>query len=306
MPHPPVRTSRVAVDVPDHGPLSVFYREAGSPGLPTLLLLHGFPSSSHMFRDLLPRLADDFHLVAPDYPGFGFTDAPPPTEFAYTFDRLADVVEAFTDAVGLGRYALYVQDYGGPVGLRLATRRPDRVTALVVQNANAYDDGVSDLFRETIGPLWTDRRGATEKPVLDLFRPEGTRFQYLTGARDPDRMSPDGWTHDQYGLDRPGNGLVQLDLQADYHTNLAAYDGWHAYFRERQPPTLVVWGEGDPLFTPAGAEAYRRDLDDCEVHLLDTGHFALEEDAEAIASHIRRFLGPRLGPSAGDWAGSNI
>lgn len=288
----PAKTTYRTVEVEG---LDVFYREAGDPARPTILLLHGFPSSSHMFRDLIPLLSDQFHLVAPDYPGFGRSACPPPDEFAYSFDHLADVVEAFTDQLGLERYVLYMMDYGGPVGLRLATRRPGRVEALVVQNANAYEEGVTNLFRKTIGPLWTGRTSATEKPVLDLFELEGTKFQYTEGARDPGAMNPDAWIHDQYGLDRPGNKLIQLELQADYGSNLERYPEWQAYFREHQPPTLVVSGKDDPLFGPAGQEAFARDLSDVEVHLLDTGHFALEEDAGVIAAHMRRFLGERLG-----------
>jgi len=272
----------------------LFYREAGPEDAPTILLLHGFPSSSHMFRDLIPLLAADFHLVAPDYPGFGYSSAPSVTEFDYTFDHLADVIKRFVQDLELERFSLYLQDYGGPVGFRLAARHPEWVEALIVQNANAYEEGVTDTFRNLLGPLWENRTGATEKPVLDLFELEGTRFQYRHGARDPDGINPDAWTHDQYGLDRPGNKLIQLDLQANYHANLAQYDAWHAYFREHQPPTLVVWGEGDPLFGIEGAHAYKRDLKDIEVHLLNTGHFALEEDAAVIAEHIRRFLKAKL------------
>lgn len=285
---------RTAYGILEHDGLNLFYREAGPKDAPTILLLHGFPSSSHMFRDLLPRLAADFHLVAPDYPGFGYSSAPSVTEFAYTFDHLADVIDRFVQSLGLERFSLYVQDYGGPVGFRLAARHPEWVEALIVQNANAYEEGVTDTFRNLLGPLWENRTGATEQPVLDLFELEGTKFQYQHGARNPNGMNPDAWTHDQYGLNRPGNKLIQLDLQANYYTNLAQYEAWHAYFQTYQPPTLVVWGEGDPLFGVKGAQAYKRDLKDVEVHLLNTGHFALEEDAEVIAEHIRRFLKAKL------------
>jgi pimeloyl-ACP methyl ester carboxylesterase len=276
--------------------VDVFYREAGDPQHPTILLLHGFPSSSHMFRDLIPLLADRFHLVAPDYPGFGNSGCPPVDRFAYTFDHLADVIEAFLRELGLARFSVYMQDYGGPIGLRLATRHPDRIEALIVQNANAYQAGITATFDNLLRPLWEERAPRTEAPVLDLFKRDGTIFQYVTGARNPERMNPDAWNMDQYGLDRPGNAAIQLELQANYHTNLTRYPEWHAYFRRQHPPTLVVWGEGDPLFGPEGARAYARDLPDAEIHLLDTGHFALEDHAGVIAGHIRRFLGGRAAP----------
>lgn len=283
---------RTAYGTLEQDGLNLFYREAGPKEAPTILLLHGFPSSSHMFRDLMPLLADDFHLIAPDYPGFGYSSAPPVTEFAYTFDGLADVIERFVQGLKLESFSLYMQDYGGPVGFRLAARHPEWVEALIIQNANAYEEGFTDISRNLLEPL--NRTGATEQPVLDLSKLEGTKFQYQHGARDPNGMNPDAWTHDQYGLDRPGNKLIQLDLQANYHTNLAQYDRWHAYLREHQPPALVVWGEGDPIFGVEGAHAYERDLKDIEVHLLNTGHFALEEDAEVIAEHIQRFLKAKL------------
>ena len=283
---------RITYGTLESGGLNLFYREAGPKEAPTILLLHGFPSSSHMFRDLIPLLADDFHLVAPDYPGFGYSSAPSVTEFAYTFDSLADVIEGFVQGFGLASFSLYMQDYGGPVGFRLAARHPEWVEALVIQNANAYEEGFTDVSRNLLEP--SNRAGATEQPALDLSKLEGTKFQYQQGARDPNKMNPDAWTHDQYGLDRPGNELIQLDLQANYPTNPAQYSRWHAYLREHQPPTLVVWGEGDPIFGVGGAHAYKRDLKDVEVHLLNTGHFALEEDAAVIAKHIRRFLKAKL------------
>jgi pimeloyl-ACP methyl ester carboxylesterase len=273
--------------------LSIFYREAGPRDAPTLLLLHGFPSSSHMFRDLMPALAAEFHLVAPDYPGFGNSDAPSPAEFHYTFDHLTDIIEHFVERKELRRYAIYAQDFGGPVGFRLATRHPERVSALVVQNANAYDQGISKGLRELLQPWWDDRNPQTEAPVLQLFGRKSTLFQYQTGARDPASMNPDAWNLDQYGLDRPGNLELQVELHANYVTNLARYPEWQAYFEKHQPPTLVVWGKGDPVFTVEGAEAYRTHLKDVEVHLLDTGHFALEEDHALIAEHIRRFFRDR-------------
>jgi pimeloyl-ACP methyl ester carboxylesterase len=270
--------------------LSIFYREAGAKDAPTILLLHGFPSSSHMFRDLIPALADEFHLVAPDYPGFGNSDAPPLDRFAYSFDRLADVIEHFVQQLGLRRFAIYVQDFGGPVGFRLATRHPEWISAIIVQNANAYPEGLSKELDRLLRPVWEHRSPETEAPVLKLFEREGTIFQYKTGARDFSAMNPDAWNVDQYGLDRPGNVAIQLELQATYHTNLKRYPEWHTYFAKHQPPTLVVWGKGDPVFTVEGAKAYQRDLKNIEMHLLDTGHFALEEEHATIAAYIQQFF----------------
>jgi pimeloyl-ACP methyl ester carboxylesterase len=271
--------------------LSIFYREAGDPAAPTILLLHGFPSSSHMFRDLIPLLANRFHLVAPDHLGFGHSDAPSVTEFAYTFDRLADLTEGFVDALGLDLYSLYLQDYGGPVGFRLATRRPERVQALIVQNTNAYEEGLTELAEPLRTSGQRPRTKESDDALRALLTPETTRFQYLEGARDPERISPDAWTSDQYFLDRPGNDEIQLALFYDYLSNLQRYPEWHAYFRAHQPPTLLVWGKHDPFFSVAGARAYARDLPNAEIHLLDTGHFALEDHADVIATHIARFLG---------------
>jgi pimeloyl-ACP methyl ester carboxylesterase len=244
-----------------------------------------------MYRDLLPKLAPHFYVVAPDYPGFGYSDAPAPDKFTYSFDRLSEVVERFLNTIGVQRFSLYMQDYGGPVGLRIASRNPARVQGLIVQNANAYREGISPLFDGLLRPLWERRSAATEEPVLKLFKLDGTMFQYKTGTRNSQGVNPDSWTHDQARLDRPGNDRIQLELQANYHTNLASYEWWHSYFREHQPPTLVVRGKGDPLFTVEGANAYKRDLRNIEVHLLDTGHFALEEESDTIAGHIIRFLG---------------
>lgn len=271
--------------------LELFYREAGEEGAPTIVLLHGFPSSSHMFRDLIPKLSDRFRVIAPDYPGFGNSSCPTVDEFEYTFDHLADVVETFLSQIGVTRFSVYMQDYGGPVGFRIATRHPDWIESLVIQNANAYREGITQTFDGLLRPLWESRTGATEAPVLKLFEREGTMFQYQHGARAPEKMNPDAWNMDQWGLDRPGNFAIQLDLQANYHTNLEQYPRWHAYLKEHQPPTLVVWGQNDPLFGVEGVKCLERDLENIEVHLFDTGHFALEEEAEAIAGHIRRFVG---------------
>ena len=272
--------------------LDVFYREAGRGDAPAILLLHGFPASSHMFRNLIPALAGEFHVVAPDYPGFGQSAMPPRDTFAYTFDALADVIEKFTDRIGRTRFAMYMQDYGAPVGYRLAERHPDRVTALVVQNGNAYDEGIANDFWIPIKAYWNDPGNQEKRDALRGFlRPEATRWQYTHGARSVESISPDGWSHDQYFLDRKGNDEIQLDLFLSYGSNPPLYPRWQEYFRTHQPPTLVVWGKNDPIFPAAGAEPYRRDLKTLEYHLLDTGHFALEEEGDTIARLMRDFLG---------------
>lgn len=265
----------------------VFFREAGHPQAPTIVLLHGFPSSSHMYRDLIPLLAGHFHVIAPDYIGFGHSEAPPVGGFAYTFDSLARVTQRLLDQIGVDEAIFYMQDYGGPVGLRLASARPDKVKGLVFQNANAYMEGVSQAAIDVFVPLWQD---GDETGARQMLRAETTRFQYTAGARQPEALNPDAWTHDQALLDRPGNDERQLALFKDYQTNVASYDAWHAYFRTHQPRTLVAWGRGDPFFTVAGAEAFRRDLQTLEVHCFDTGHFALEEDAVPIAALIKRYF----------------
>lgn len=267
----------------------VFYREAGDPARPTFLLLHGFPTSSHMFRDLIPRLAGRFHLVAPDLPGFGFSDVPARSEFSYTFDALAGVIARFTDVLGLSRYALYVFDYGAPVGYRLALARPERVTAIVSQNGNAYEEGLSDGW-EPIRRYWREPTAPNREALRSMLTVEGTRWQYVHGVSDETRLAPEAWTLDAALLARPGVDEIQLDLFRDYATNVALYPRFQEYFRTRRPPFLAVWGRHDPFFLPAGAEAYRRDLPDAEVHLYDTGHFALETHADAIGARIGTFL----------------
>jgi pimeloyl-ACP methyl ester carboxylesterase len=270
------------------GEADIFYREAGPANAPVILLLHGFPTASHMFRDLIPLLADRFRLIAPDLPSFGQTKAPPRGQFDYSFDRLADVIEDFTEALSLDRYALYIFDYGAPVGLRLATRHPERVTAIISQNGNAYVDGFSDQW----GPweaYWRDGSDANReacRPSLSLDTI--TTWQYGTGA-DPELLSPDGYELDIAYMARPGAEEIQLDLIRDYRTNVALYPDFQSYFRKHQPPLLAAWGRHDPAFIPAGAEAYKRDLPDAEVHMLDAGHFALETHAEEIATLIRDF-----------------
>ena len=275
--------------------LEVFYREAGPKDAPTLVLLHGFPSSSHMFRDLIPRLADRFHIVAPDYIGFGYSARPDATDFKYTFANLTEHVEELLFGVlGLRKFSIYVQDYGAPVGFRIATRHPEAIEAIVVQNGNAYVEGISPAF-EPLKPFWANRNTETEKPVRALLTAETTRFQYSHGAKSVESISPDSYTFDQHFLDQPGSGAIQLDLFHDYPSNVALYEEWHRYFRDRQPRTLIVWGQNDPFFTVDGARAFLRDLPNAELHLLDAGHFALEEQSAFVADRIRDFLGRATG-----------
>ena len=270
--------------------LEIFYREAGPEDALTILLLHGFPTSSHMFRNLIPALSDQFHLVAPDYPGFGSSSMPKVDEFDYTFDRMAEVIDLWIDKLGLRKYSVYLMDYGAPVGYRLAVKHPERVESLIVQNGNAYDEGLRD-FWEPIKAYWADKTPANAKVLSDsLLTIDATKWQYTNGVRNPESISPDNWFHDQYLLDRPGNQDIQLAMFYDYGSNPPLYPSWQAYFREHQPPTLIVWGKGDYIFPAEGAEPYKRDLNDLEFHLLDTGHFALEEDGDFIASRIREFL----------------
>jgi pimeloyl-ACP methyl ester carboxylesterase len=264
----------------------VFYREAGDPTLPAIILLHGFPTSSHMFRGLIPLLADKFHVIAPDYIGFGQSDAPAATAFAYSFDNLTAHVAGLLDQLGLTSYILYMQDYGGPVGFRLFNQHPDRVTGFVIQNANAYLDGIGDLPKQIFLPLWDKRDATSEAAARGFLAAATTRFQYQAGAANPDAISPDNWTIDQALLDRPGTGAYQLDLLADYKANVALYDTWHAAFRQHQPKTLIVWGRNDPFFIPAGAEAFKRDLPDAKLTWLDAGHFVLDENAATVAAEI--------------------
>lgn len=269
--------------------LDIFYREAGPKDAPTILLLHGFPTSSHMFRHLIPALADTFHLVAPDYPGFGASSMPLVNEFEYSFDKLADVIEKFVTQLGLENYFLYVMDYGAPVGYRLATRHPEKVQGLIVQNGNAYDEGLRE-FWEPIKAYWEDKTSENAQVLADnLLTLDATQWQYTNGVRKPEAIAPDNWFNDQYLLDRPGNKEIQLELFYSYGTNPPLYPQWQEYFRQYQPPTLVVWGQGDDIFPAEGAYPYQRDLNNLEFHILDTGHFALEEDLEFIATHIRDF-----------------
>jgi pimeloyl-ACP methyl ester carboxylesterase len=271
--------------------IRMFYREAGSENSPTIVLLHGFPSSSHMFRDLIPQLAERFHVVAPDYVGFGYSDAPNVSEFEYTFDNLASYVEELLfNVLGLKKFSIYVQDYGAPVGYRIAARHPEAIEGIVAQNGNAYAEGIGAAF-DPMKPFWANRTPETEAPVRALLSKETTIFQYTHGVRDVSRISPDSYTVDQLFLDRPGNDAIQLNLLHNYQSNLTHYDEWHAFFRKIQPKTLIVWGQNDPFFTVEGAKAYLRDIPKAELHLLDTGHFALEDSCGFIAERIVNVLG---------------
>ena len=273
--------------VGDH---QIFYREAGDPNQTSLLLLHGFPSSSHMFRNLIPLLSDRFHIVAPDLPGFGFSQSPPRSQFKYTFDNLATVIEAFTEVIRLQRYALYVFDYGAPVGYRLAMRHPDRVTAIVSQNGNAYKEGLSDAW-DPIRRYWVEPTTKNREVVRDaLLTFEGTRWQYTHGVANPEMIAPESYTLDAALLERPGNKDIQLDLFLDYASNLTLYPVFQKYFSDAKPPLLAIWGKHDPFFIPAGAEAFRRDNPNAVVEFLDSGHFALETHFEKIASEIGRLM----------------
>jgi pimeloyl-ACP methyl ester carboxylesterase len=267
----------------------VFYREAGRPGAPKLLLLHGFPSSSHMFRDLIPELADRFHIVAPDLPGFGQSDMPSRDSFAYTFDNIAKVIERFTEVIGFDRFAVYVFDYGAPTGFRLAVSHPERITAIISQNGNAYEEGLSDGWNP-IRAYWQDASPANREALRALLTHETTVWQYTHGVPETASISPDGYSLDDFYLGRPGADEVQLDLFRDYRSNVALYPAFQQYFRTHQPPLLAVWGKNDPFFLPPGAEAFKRDIPGAEVRFFDTGHFALETHATEIAAAISDFL----------------
>jgi pimeloyl-ACP methyl ester carboxylesterase len=279
--------------------LNIFYREAGPAGAPTLLLLHGFPSAGHMFRDLIPPLADCLHLVAPDLPGFGQSDMPSRDDFKYTFDNLANVIDRFTEVIGLQRFAIYIFDYGAPVGLRIAAKHPERIAAIISQNGNAYEEGLSEGWNP-IQAYWRAPTQANRDVLRSFLAPETTLFQYTHGVADPSLVSPDGRSLDDHYLARPGAHEAQLDLFLDYASNVARYPDFHAYFRKHQPPFLAVWGRNDPFFLPAGAEEFKRDIPSADVRFFDAGHFALETHCAEIASAIRDFLDRTPGRSAGD------
>ncbi|MCW1925876.1 alpha/beta hydrolase [Luteolibacter arcticus] len=275
--------------------LDIFYREAGPREAPAVLLLHGFPTSSHMFRNLIPALADKYHVVAPDYPGYGYSSAPSVAEFDYTFDNLANVVEKLTEQIGLKEYSIYLMDYGAPVGFRLAAKHPGRVRTLIIQNGNAYEEGIDNDFWKPVRAYWKERSEENGDKLRPLLTIDGTKWQYTTGVRNPEAISPDTWGHVQPLLDRPGNQEIQLALFHSYGSNPPLYPKWQEYFRKHQPPTLIVWGKNDQIFPAAGAHPYKRDLKNVDFHLFDTGHFALEEDGAEIARLIRGFLDKHTG-----------
>jgi len=269
--------------------LDIFYREAGKPGAPKLVLLHGFPSSSHQYRNLMPALAERFHVIAPDYPGFGNSALPDPARFAYTFDHLSAIVESFLAKVGFTSFGLYVQDYGGPVGFRIVTRRPEWLEWLVIQNSNAYEVGFTSAWDALRGAYWTHRTPDAERPLEAFLQPETIKQIYLHGHRQPERISPDNWNMDAHLLERPNARRLNLDLFYDYRTNVALYPQWQELLRKRQPKTLIFWGQDDIFFTRAGGEAYLRDLPQAEMHRLDSGHFAVEDSLDAIANGMIAF-----------------
>ncbi len=285
----PVRYGYESVDG-----VQIFFREAGNPAKPSLVLLHGFPSSSHQYRNLIRDLADDYHLIAPDYPGFGASDFPSPNEYEYRFDNFADTINRFLEQRGISTYSLFMQDYGAPVGFRIAVKHPERVQSLLIQNGNAYEEGINPETWAPIIELWSNPTPALEAQIAaNVFSEAGLKWQYTHGTRQPDRILPDNWLLDLQRLSRPGQHRIQLDLFADYQNNVKLYPTWQRYLREHQPPTLIVWAKNDAFFPVPGAEGYRRDLKDVDYNILDTGHFALEEDGPLIARKVRSFLTTR-------------
>lgn len=273
--------------------INIFYREAGNKSNPTILLLHGNPSSSHMYRNLINKLLDDYHIIAPDYPGFGNSDQPAMDEFEYNFDNLALLINEFVLKLKLEKFSVYVHDYGAPIGFRLATKHPERIQAIIIQNGNAYEEGLTSAW-DSLRKYWGNPTEENKNPIKELVTAAFTKHQYINGTRNPNKISPDTWNLDQTVLDRRGNEEIQLALFYDYQNNLKQYPEWQAFFRTYQPPTLVAWGKNDLFFGPEGALAYQRDLKDCEVHLFNTGHFPLEEELETSAYLMKQFLGERL------------
>ncbi|MCF2496729.1 alpha/beta fold hydrolase [Dyadobacter chenhuakuii] len=271
------------------GDLNIFYREAGDPSRPTIVMLHGFPTSSHMYRRLLLELSDEFHVIAPDYPGFGNSDFPSADNFQYTFANISKVMDQFLESLKFPSYTLMIQDYGAPIGFRIATAHPERVNALIVQNGNAYEEGLSDGFAES-RKFWQNRTPETEQPMRAMFTLEGIRWQYTFGAKNPENISPDTWDLDYAKISRAGNHEAQLDLLHDYQTNIELYPEWQQYLRNNQPPMLITWGIKDPFFPEPGAKAYLKDVKNAEYHAYNTGHFALEEEGVDISEKIRSFM----------------
>ena len=270
--------------------LDIFYREAGKKDAPTIVLLHGFPTSSHMFRNLIPELAEKYHVIAPDYPGFGNSSMPSVEDYEYSFQNVSETVDKFLGKVGAKKYMLYVMDYGAPIGFRIAAKHPERVQGLIVQNGNAYDEGLRDFWKP-IKAYWADKSAKNGKALSDALLTIGaTKWQYTNGTRNPETISPDNWNIDQAKLDRAGNQAIQLEMFYSYGSNPALYPEWQAYFRKHQPPTLLVWGKGDYIFPEEGAHPYKRDLKNLDFHILDTGHFALEEDGDLISDLILKFM----------------
>ncbi|SEJ38930.1 Pimeloyl-ACP methyl ester carboxylesterase [Dyadobacter koreensis] len=269
--------------------LNIFYRQAGDPLKHTLVLLHGFPTSSHMYREVLRELSDEYHLIAPDYPGFGNSDFPSPDSFQYTFDNLANVIDLFLESLNISSYTLMIQDYGAPIGYRIATAHPERIKALIVQNGNAYEEGLSEGFAES-RKFWQNRTLETEMPMKAMFTLESIQWQYTFGAKNPETISPDNWNLDYAKLSRPGNERMQLDLLYDYQNNIKRYAQWQKYLRDNLPPVLITWGTNDPFFPEPGAKAYLRDVPDAAIYLYETGHFALEEASQQIIENIRTFM----------------
>ena len=284
------RSPRVVYHTQQVNGLNIFYREAGSKKNPTIVLLHGFPSSSHMFRDLIPQLAGHYHIIAADMPGYGYSDMPALDKFTYTFDSIANVMDQFLDSLNVKKYSVYIQDYGAPIGFKLLLKHPDRIQAIISQSGNAYEEGLGDFWAQFIIPYWKNKTPENAQKVLGLLTLETTKFQYSKGFPHPEWVSPDSYTFDQMTLDRPGNHEIQLALAYDYQNNVKQYPQWHEALRATKVPVLCVWGKNDPIFIAPGAEAYKKDSPDAEIHFVDSGHFALEDQSVAIAHYILAFL----------------